>query len=139
MFSGPYLVSATAGRISGAHCSNVWAWWAWTWDGFPAPANDTSAGVRESLHDLFASTDNSFSGGFTPFISIAYQCFSTAIDSSDMRVSWSTRIILVHDLPNDNDIFILEVAGIRPSWPYEDPIWDMFMSAFVSHLGSSPR
>jgi cyclopropane fatty-acyl-phospholipid synthase-like methyltransferase len=29
----------------------------------------------------------------------------------------------VYDLLDDDGIFVLQVAGIRPSWQYEDLIW----------------
>lgn len=29
----------------------------------------------------------------------------------------------VYDLLHDDGIFVLQVAGIRPSWQYEDLIW----------------
>jgi hypothetical protein len=29
----------------------------------------------------------------------------------------------MYDLLDDNGIFVLQVAGIRPSWQYEDLIW----------------
>ena len=29
----------------------------------------------------------------------------------------------MYDLLDDDGIFVLQVAGIRPSWQYEDLIW----------------
>ncbi|GAA93398.1 uncharacterized protein L969DRAFT_96077 [Mixia osmundae IAM 14324] len=37
----------------------------------------------------------------------------------------------VYDLLDDNGTFVLQVAGIRPAWQYEDLIWGLFMNRFV--------
>lgn len=37
----------------------------------------------------------------------------------------------VYDLLDDNGIFVFQVAGIRPSWQYEDLIWGLFMNKYV--------
>ncbi|KAG8920652.1 hypothetical protein FRC01_000654 [Tulasnella sp. 417] len=37
----------------------------------------------------------------------------------------------VYDLLDDDGIFVLQVAGIRPHWQYEDLIWGLFMNKYV--------
>ena len=37
----------------------------------------------------------------------------------------------VYDLLEDDGLFVLQVAGIRPSWQYEDLIWGLFMNKYV--------
>ncbi|KAG8995288.1 hypothetical protein FRB94_002168 [Tulasnella sp. JGI-2019a] len=37
----------------------------------------------------------------------------------------------VYDLLDDEGTFVLQVAGIRPSWQYEDLIWGLFMNKYV--------
>ncbi|KZP27684.1 cyclopropane fatty acid synthase domain-containing protein [Athelia psychrophila] len=37
----------------------------------------------------------------------------------------------VYDLLDDNGIFVFQVAGIRPTWQYEDLIWGLFMNKYV--------
>lgn len=37
----------------------------------------------------------------------------------------------VYDLLEDDGIFVLQVAGIRPTWQYEDLIWGLFMNKYV--------
>ncbi|TFK47388.1 cyclopropane fatty acid synthase domain-containing protein [Heliocybe sulcata] len=37
----------------------------------------------------------------------------------------------VYDLLDDNGIFLLQVAGLRPAWQYEDLIWGLFMNKYV--------
>jgi len=37
----------------------------------------------------------------------------------------------MYDLLDDEGIFVLQVAGIRPSWQYEDLIWGLFMNKYV--------
>ncbi|KAI0748865.1 sphingolipid C9-methyltransferase [Fomes fomentarius] len=37
----------------------------------------------------------------------------------------------VYDLLEDDGIFVLQVAGIRPSWQYEDLIWGLFMNKYI--------
>jgi len=37
----------------------------------------------------------------------------------------------VYDLLDDDGIFVFQVAGIRPSWQYEDLIWGLFMNKYV--------
>jgi cyclopropane fatty-acyl-phospholipid synthase-like methyltransferase len=32
---------------------------------------------------------------------------------------------------DDDGIFVLQVAGIRPSWQYEDLVWGLFMNKYV--------
>ncbi len=36
---------------------------------------------------------------------------------------YSTFLRQVHDMLDDDGIFVLQVAGFRPSWQYEDLIW----------------
>lgn len=37
----------------------------------------------------------------------------------------------VYDLLEDDGIFVLQVAGIRPHWQYEDLLWGLFMNKYV--------
>ncbi|KAG9311310.1 sphingolipid C9-methyltransferase [Chiua virens] len=37
----------------------------------------------------------------------------------------------MYDLLDDEGIFVLQVAGIRPSWQYEDLIWGLFMNKYI--------
>ncbi|KAJ8585014.1 sphingolipid C9-methyltransferase [Rhizopogon salebrosus TDB-379] len=37
----------------------------------------------------------------------------------------------MYDLLDDDGIFVLQVAGIRPAWQYEDLIWGLFMNKYV--------
>lgn len=37
----------------------------------------------------------------------------------------------VYDLLDDNGTFLLQVAGIRPHWQYEDLIWGLFMNKYI--------
>lgn len=37
----------------------------------------------------------------------------------------------MYDLLDDNGIFVFQVAGIRPTWQYEDLIWGLFMNKYV--------
>ncbi|CCM06986.1 uncharacterized protein FIBRA_09301 [Fibroporia radiculosa] len=37
----------------------------------------------------------------------------------------------VYDLLEDDGIFLLQVAGIRPHWQYEDLIWGLFMNKYI--------
>ncbi|KAG8931731.1 hypothetical protein FRC02_002283 [Tulasnella sp. 418] len=37
----------------------------------------------------------------------------------------------VYDLLDDDGIFVLQVAGIRNNWQYEDLIWGLFMNKYV--------
>ncbi|KAG8904238.1 hypothetical protein FRB99_002058 [Tulasnella sp. 403] len=37
----------------------------------------------------------------------------------------------VYDLLDDDGIFVLQVAGFRPHWQYEDLIWGIFMNKYV--------
>ncbi|KAG2143262.1 sphingolipid C9-methyltransferase [Suillus cothurnatus] len=37
----------------------------------------------------------------------------------------------MYDLLEDDGIFVLQVAGIRPSWQYEDLIWGLFMNKYI--------
>src|ERR1700728_469199 len=36
---------------------------------------------------------------------------------------YSTFLKQMYDLLDDNGVFVLQVAGIRPSWQFEDLIW----------------
>lgn len=42
----------------------------------------------------------------------------------------------VYDLLEDDGIFVLQVAGIRPTWQYEDLIWFVPSSALLHLLAS---
>lgn len=37
----------------------------------------------------------------------------------------------MYDLLEDDGIFVLQVAGIRPPWQYEDLIWGLFMNKYI--------
>jgi len=37
----------------------------------------------------------------------------------------------VYNLLDDDGIFVLQVAGFRPSWQYEDLIWGLFMNKYI--------
>jgi len=37
----------------------------------------------------------------------------------------------IYNLLDDDGIFVLQVAGLRPSWQYEDLIWGLFMNKYV--------
>ncbi|KAF8901142.1 sphingolipid C9-methyltransferase [Gymnopilus junonius] len=37
----------------------------------------------------------------------------------------------VYDLLEDDGIFVFQVAGIRPSWQFEDLIWGLFMNKYI--------
>ena len=37
----------------------------------------------------------------------------------------------INNLLDDDGIFVLQVAGLRPSWQYEDLIWGLFMNKYV--------
>lgn len=37
----------------------------------------------------------------------------------------------MYDLLDDNGVFVMQVAGIRPSWQYEDLIWGLFMNKYI--------
>ena len=37
----------------------------------------------------------------------------------------------MYDLLEDDGIFLLQVAGLRPCWQYEDLIWGLFMNKYV--------
>ncbi|KIK76977.1 hypothetical protein PAXRUDRAFT_835153 [Paxillus rubicundulus Ve08.2h10] len=37
----------------------------------------------------------------------------------------------MYELLDDDGIFVLQVAGIRPSWQFEDLIWGLFMNKYV--------
>ncbi|KAF8874443.1 S-adenosyl-L-methionine-dependent methyltransferase [Infundibulicybe gibba] len=37
----------------------------------------------------------------------------------------------MYDLLEDDGTFVLQVAGIRPSWQYEDLVWGLFMNKYV--------
>jgi len=37
----------------------------------------------------------------------------------------------MYDLLDDDGTFVLQVAGIRPSWQYEDLIWGLFMNKYI--------
>ncbi|KAI0045928.1 sphingolipid C9-methyltransferase [Auriscalpium vulgare] len=37
----------------------------------------------------------------------------------------------VYELLDDDGVFVFQVAGLRPSWQYEDLIWGIFMNKYV--------
>ncbi|KAH9914180.1 sphingolipid C9-methyltransferase [Epithele typhae] len=37
----------------------------------------------------------------------------------------------MYDLLEDDGVFVFQVAGIRPSWQYEDLIWGLFMNKYI--------
>ena len=37
----------------------------------------------------------------------------------------------MYDLLEDDGVFVLQVAGIRPAWQYEDLIWGLFMNKYI--------
>ncbi|TDL20242.1 cyclopropane fatty acid synthase domain-containing protein [Rickenella mellea] len=37
----------------------------------------------------------------------------------------------MYDMLDDNGTFVLQVAGIRPAWQYEDLIWGLFMNKYI--------
>jgi len=37
----------------------------------------------------------------------------------------------MYNLLDDNGTFVLQVAGIRPAWQYEDLIWGLFMNKYI--------
>jgi len=44
---------------------------------------------------------------------------------------YSQFLAEVYDLLEDDGTFVLQVAGIRPSWQYEDLIWGLFMNKYI--------
>ncbi|KAK2460012.1 hypothetical protein APHAL10511_008018 [Amanita phalloides] len=44
---------------------------------------------------------------------------------------YSTFLNQVYDMLDDDGIFVLQVAGIRPSWQYEDLVWGLFMNKYI--------
>jgi cyclopropane fatty-acyl-phospholipid synthase-like methyltransferase len=44
---------------------------------------------------------------------------------------YSQFLSQVYDLLDDDGIFVFQVAGIRPSWQFEDLIWGLFMNKYV--------
>lgn len=44
---------------------------------------------------------------------------------------YSQFLSQIYDLLDDDGIFVLQVAGIRPSWQYEDLIWGLFMNKYI--------
>ncbi|KDR79101.1 hypothetical protein GALMADRAFT_242965 [Galerina marginata CBS 339.88] len=44
---------------------------------------------------------------------------------------YSQFLAEVYDLLDDNGTFLLQVAGIRPSWQFEDLIWGLFMNKYI--------
>lgn len=67
---------------------------------------------------------------------------STAVRSLYFR-AWSDRVTSadhcpspaflkqVYNLLDDDGIFVFQVAGIRPSWQFEDLIWGLFMNKYA--------
>ncbi|KAF8528427.1 cyclopropane fatty acid synthase domain-containing protein [Hysterangium stoloniferum] len=44
---------------------------------------------------------------------------------------YGTFLRQVYDLLDDDGTFVFQVAGIRPSWQYEDLIWGLFMNKYI--------
>lgn len=44
---------------------------------------------------------------------------------------YQTFLRQMYDLLDDDGIFVFQVAGIRPSWQYEDLIWGLFMNKYI--------
>jgi len=44
---------------------------------------------------------------------------------------YNTYLREVYDLLDDDGIFVLQVAGIRPSWQFEDLNWGLFMNKYI--------
>ncbi|KZT52338.1 S-adenosyl-L-methionine-dependent methyltransferase [Calocera cornea HHB12733] len=44
---------------------------------------------------------------------------------------YSTFLRQIYDLLDDNGLFVLQVAGFRPRWQFEDLLWGMFMNKYV--------
>ncbi|KXN82922.1 putative fatty acid methyltransferase [Leucoagaricus sp. SymC.cos] len=44
---------------------------------------------------------------------------------------YSQFLSQVYDLLDDDGIFVFQVAGIRPTWQYEDLIWGLFMNKYI--------
>lgn len=44
---------------------------------------------------------------------------------------YSQFLSQIYDLLDDDGIFVLQVAGFRPSWQYEDLIWGLFMNKYI--------
>ena len=37
----------------------------------------------------------------------------------------------IYNLLDDDGTFVLQVAGLRPSWQYEDLVWGLFMNKYI--------
>jgi cyclopropane-fatty-acyl-phospholipid synthase len=37
----------------------------------------------------------------------------------------------VYEMPDDDGVFFLQIAGLRKSWQYEDLIWGLFMNKYI--------
>ncbi|KAH8987786.1 sphingolipid C9-methyltransferase [Lactarius akahatsu] len=44
---------------------------------------------------------------------------------------YATFLSQVYDLLDDDGVFVFQVAGLRPSWQYEDLIWGLFMNKYI--------
>ncbi|KAL9709510.1 hypothetical protein Ac2012v2_007247 [Leucoagaricus gongylophorus] len=44
---------------------------------------------------------------------------------------YSQFLSQVYNLLDDDGIFVFQVAGIRPTWQYEDLIWGLFMNKYI--------
>ncbi|KIL62769.1 hypothetical protein M378DRAFT_165233 [Amanita muscaria Koide BX008] len=44
---------------------------------------------------------------------------------------YSSFLSQVYDMLDDDGVFVFQVAGIRPSWQYEDLIWGLFMNKYI--------
>ncbi|KAI9663521.1 MAG: Sphingolipid C9-methyltransferase 2 [Alyxoria varia] len=44
---------------------------------------------------------------------------------------FSTFLSQVYDMLDDDGVFLLQIAGIRKSWQYEDLIWGLFMNKYI--------
>ncbi|KAF8326840.1 sphingolipid C9-methyltransferase [Cantharellus anzutake] len=44
---------------------------------------------------------------------------------------YNTFLREVYDLLDDDGIFVLQVAGLRPTWQYHDLVWGLFMNKYI--------
>lgn len=47
---------------------------------------------------------------------------------------YQTFMRKIYDLLDDDGIFVLQVAGLRPSWQYEDLIWYVSVHIVVARI-----
>ena len=49
---------------------------------------------------------------------------------------YDTFLRLVYDLLDDNGTFVFQVAGLRPSWQFEDLVWGLCVARYSAALTS---